>query len=186
MSYGKILSCILAGMLTFCSCDDLFISYKIRKFENKEFVLPPTILSISSEGRKIDTLHYNGMKFVVYFDSTRCVSCNLHKLINLMPFVERIDSAWACETFIAFEPAANQETELAYEIEAYELPVKIYVDSEHKIRESNRIPSDDIFCYFLVGEDGKPVLLGNPLSSRNLLDLYEKALRENCAGQQQF
>lgn len=105
------------------------------------------------------------LKFVHYVDSATCSSCYLHKVTNyeLLFNMEKVSNN---EFFNLFIINPDNNTKRILESEYYDklIPSTIFVDSANIFRKINpTIPSEMMYHTFLLDENDKVILVGNPM-----------------------
>ena len=78
-----------------------------------------------------------------------------------------------------FSPRAEELEEFRLQLSVQDIGFPVYVDTYGSFAGENAgIPEDERFHSFLVGGDGRPVFVGNPLGSEKLQDVFQKVLAD--------
>lgn len=173
--------CILT-LLAFnlVSCTD---RHKVRKqmveFMNNEIILPDGLECICD--REITTFDKGTLKstlFVMYCDSMECSSCRIAHMMDMYPLYDMADTS-EFSVLTIFSPRADEVDDVRLQLMTAGHQIPILVDTEGMFRSMNRhIPSDNRFHSFLLDGSNKPVFVGNPLASSQLLELFRNCLEK--------
>jgi len=110
---------------------------------------------------------------IIYYDSTECTSCAIGHLVEYTKLFEYAKINPGIDVMVLFSPASGKVGELLIDAFASEMDYKIYVDTHGDFPRLNpQIPRDSRFHTFLVGEDGVPVFIGNPVGSDEMWNLF--------------
>lgn len=127
------------------------------------------------------------LKLVHYVDSATCSSCYLQKIAlkkNLFS-METFSNNEFYNVFIISPDRKSKET-LRSKYREKLIPQTIFVDTANVFMKANaNIPSESMFHTFLLDENNKVVLVGNPMLNNKIEDmmisiLEEKLGREFC------
>lgn len=115
-------------------------------------------------------------KIVFYADSLGCVSCDLN-LLEWMDFMELADSVTFQDIsfFFYFAPKNVKEIVSTLRLERFDVPV--FIDYEREFEKLNPLPENQLFRTFLLDENNKIILVGNP--TRGMEKLYLKVLNKH-------
>lgn len=115
-------------------------------------------------------------KIVFYADTLGCVSCDLN-LLEWMDFMELADSV-TCQDisfFFYFAPKNVKEIVSTLRFERFDVPV--FIDYGREFEKLNPLPENQLFRTFLLDENNKIVLIGNP--THGMEKLYLKVLNKH-------
>lgn len=169
---------IFALVLVSTGCEEMRLRSQVRKLMASKVVLPEKVVLI--DGEEIlpmpDSLREKA-KLIVYVDSSSCVPCRISK----MPIYDKIISKTASfqvEVVILLANRSFSGIPLAQYVADRNLGLPIYVDEDNVFLTQNPAAAPDSRLHsFLVNRQGTPVLVGDPVLSPGIAELFEKALR---------
>ena len=168
-------------LLLLSSCSE---RHKLRrtmsKFVQTEIQIPDDLECVYNREVTIinkDTL--KPYKLIVYYDSLDCSSCRISHIMDLYPLYEMADT---CEFSVMtiFSPKKEDLEEVKFQLSLANHQEQIYVDTYGTFSILNQcIPSDQRFHTFLVDSNGKPIFVGNPLSSMQLAEIFQNIIQSH-------
>lgn len=132
----------------------------------------------------IDTINVDIMKsklkLIIYFDSINCTSCYISKLIYWKPFIE-----YSCSlrdelslVFVLFPPNSEKET-IKFKLMSYPIDYPVLIDKNGDFEKLNpHLPKNKAMHTFLLDENNKVILVGNPLYNKEIEKLFYKITQE--------
>lgn len=114
------------------------------------------------------------LKLVHFIDSIRCSSCFLQK-ISLYDELFQLEEETKYDFINIFiiEPRKKDKERLLVEYENITTPLTIFVDTTHVFIKSNPIiPVESALHTFLLDENNKVILVGNPLANPKMRELF--------------
>ena len=116
-------------------------------------------------------------KILLYVDSTGCSGCRL-KLLEWKQLISEADALFPGETdfLIFYQPKQRDVKELSLLLRQADFQYPVFWDIENKIDKANRFSSDPSFQCFLLDQDNKVVLIGNPTFSPQIWELYKQQI----------
>lgn len=129
------------------------------------------------------TFQSDAMKMVFYVDSALCNSCNMKRLHEWHPI---IDKAKECndnvDFFFIFSPSKKDIRSTKMTVKNSILENTIYLDTLGLFRQANpHIPSNPNLHTFLLDKDNNVVLVGNPLTNPKIKEMFFKLIHSNSA-----
>ncbi len=120
------------------------------------------------------------LKLVHFVDSTQCSSCYLHKIAiqeKLLHFEHDYKKVFTNVFIIA--PGQRDRRKLYAEYGSDLLPATIFVDTTHVFVESNpKFPEESMLHTFLLDENNKVILVGNPYVNKNMYEFLVGKVEE--------
>lgn len=181
----KFLFDILWVLLIFCfiSCkktEKEQLAFLMKEWDGKEirFHTDPvfTIQGIDTLSKvPYDSTYY---KIVTYVDSTGCLSCKL-QLLEWMDFMAEVDSITSKNVSFYFFFHPRNKKELIITLQREEFTYPVCIDVKDTFNRLNNFPENDKFRTFLVDNNNKVILVGNPLHHPQIKKLYMEQL-VNC------
>lgn len=127
----------------------------------------------------MDTVDYRYMqapyKVFVYVDSIGCLSCKLQlpKWKQIINELDSITSHTISYVFI-FDTQRLESVKDVLMDKSFDYP--ICIDVEGRLNKLNKFSQDSRFQTFLLDEDNRIEVIGNPVRNLHVLDLYTKFL----------
>ncbi|MCQ2238974.1 MAG: DUF1573 domain-containing protein [Bacteroidaceae bacterium] len=167
----------LVSFLLLFSCqesEENKLSRFVKEWEGKEIVFPQDCSFSGLDGKECPSPPLDTpFKIVYYVDSLGCMSCKL-KLEEWKRFIHEVDSLSdeKVSSFFYFHPKENdlKEVEILMKSNAFDYPVCI--DRADRFNAANRFPENDSFHVFLLDEQNKVRVIGNPVLNPTLKELY--------------
>lgn len=149
----------------------------MEEWNGKEIIFP-TNLPFTIENR--DTILYptsdtTKYKIINYVDSIGCLSCKL-QLLEWLDFIAEIDSISQKNVSFYFYFHPKQRKELIGILEQEEFVYPICIDDNDEINRINQFPKNKKFRTFLLNNENRIILIGNPMHSPQIKELYVKTI----------
>ena len=168
-----------ALVLVLTGCEEMRLRSQVKKLMASTVVLPEKVVRIAG-GEVLpmpDSLREKA-KLIIYVDSLECRSCRLSKI----PMYERIIPAaksYDVEVMILMANRTYSGITLTQYISDIDLGVPIYVDEECTFLSLNPAAAPDSRLHsFLVNRQGTPVLVGDPVLSPGIAELFARVLQQ--------
>lgn len=145
----------------------------VHNWENREILYPADTSFISygqSYTQKVD-MHYDNFAFVVYVDSTGCMSCKL-QLPKWAEFIETIDSVSGNQIPCLFFFHSREKESLIKFLKRTHFSYPVYIDENDSFNKLNHFPKEIEYQTFLVDKASKVLAIGNPVYNPRLKELY--------------
>ncbi|MBR4973945.1 MAG: hypothetical protein IKY60_00005 [Bacteroidales bacterium] len=171
---------IVMYIISSCNSEHRKIRQTLRNFSKLEISIPDNIQCIYNKtisAIKVDTMH--SYKFIIFYDWNECSSCKLSAIKELIPIYK---TAYQnnCSVIMIFSPHQTYAESLISEVFYQNIEIPIYIDTENTFKLINpEIPSDPRFHYFLIDDKHHPIFIGNPISNKELWDLFTETLRQS-------
>lgn len=168
-------------LLLFSSCQDkgkVKIANLVAEWQGKEILFPERMTYSRFLKDTVDFKIQGKLKVLVYVDSIGCTSCKL-QLSKWKSFISQIDTL--TESYIpfifVFQPQNSEDLKTVFKREHFGYPVCI--DSEGEFSKLNRFPNDITFQTFLLDENNRVKVIGNPIHNLSVQELYLKEIGKN-------
>lgn len=141
-------------------------------------VVFPTSLRMTIGGEYCDFCKIpEGIKLVVYVDSSVCNACVVSKLEKYHE-LEHIGNN-KLHVAIIMNPKGGEEEIVLQELSHYEHFFPVFIDTSSDFLLNNpHIPRDNRFHIFLVDSSSVPVFVGNPSANLKMLKRFDFVFRE--------
>lgn len=149
----------------------------VQEWQGKEIRFPK---NVDYTIKATDTVHissYNHYKIVTYTDSAGCVACRM-QLAIWADLATEIDSLTNCRVPILKYVCPRNITDLKYDLFRANYSYPVCIDVNDDFNKLNHFPDDDRFHCFLLDENNRVVLIGNPVQNPKIKDLYIRTICE--------
>jgi hypothetical protein len=117
-------------------------------------------------------------KILVYTDSAGCISCKLRLSIWKI-YLEELSPR--VDFLFYFHPKTEEELLLLLENEQFNYPV--YIDNNDDINRLNHFSDNFAYQCFLLDGNNKILVIGNPVDSSKMWELYKKVINGKTSGE---
>ena len=136
----------------------------VAEWTRKEVKFPKGIpcTSMGKDTTCVD-LYSDNYKILLYVDSLGCTSCRL-KLSEWKKIINESDSVFSKppEFIFFFQPKQKDERELQQIFKSNGFRHPVFIDIENEIDKLNKFPSKPQYQCFLLDNDNKVVIVGDP------------------------
>jgi hypothetical protein len=121
---------------------------------------------------------------LLYVDSTGCSSCRL-KLPEWKQLIAESDSLFQGQIgfLLFFQPKNKKEINFLLKGNNFRYPV--FIDMSMNIDHLNHFPKQQLYQCFLLDKDNQVMMIGNPVFSPKIWELYKEMISKNKTSQQQ-
>lgn len=151
----------------------------VQEWQGKEVHFPSDLV-FTKYGE--DTVEYQFSnathKILMYVDSIGCTSCKL-QLHKWKEFASELDSVTNGNVPILFFFQQKDFKELSFLLKRDGIDFPVCVDVDNKLNKLNRFPADQEFQTFLLDGENRVVLIGNPVLSPRIKELYLTEVSQN-------
>ena len=162
-------------VLTFCSETNMGRLY--THWVGREIVFPQNVYPTRLVSDTIWDFPLTDFKILNYIDSIGCLSCKSQlplwdSLISDFSFL----SSANVSVIINMHPKDIHDAKYAVRKNSFTHPV--FVDLNDSLNKLNHFPSDPRFHCFLLDENNKVILIGNPVQNPKIKELYLRTICE--------
>lgn len=173
MNTNKIIYLIFPLFLF--SCNHSRLEQKIEAFSNSHIEL---MLDSMLNGRPLNemiSITQSQFVYVSYVDSFACSSCNLAHISNWYYLTRDLKRTDFCNIYIIF-PTKKDRNFIIEKIGRNLLDGKrVYIDTTGVFERHNpHLPKEQVLHTFLINKDRNVVLIGNPLESKRIENLFKR------------
>lgn len=172
--YWLVFGCFIG----LCSCqgnkkNKEEIAQLVRQWQGKEVVFPDNAVFTRNA---MDTLDWQpattDYKVLVYSDSLGCISCKL----QLPKWKEWMAEMSDADVSFVFILQSKDLKEMQYILRRDKFDYPVCVDTDNRWNELNSFPSHMSFQTFLLDEDNRVLVVGNPIHNPVIKELYMKQI----------
>ena len=185
LSYAKRTIVIAATICTICfsSCKDLQrenAAKIVNEWTGKEIKFPEgiTYTSLGKDSTYVD-LYSDNYKILLYVDSIGCTSCRL-KLFEWKKIINESNTTFSnpVDFIFFFQPKQKNERELQQIFKGNGFKHPVFIDSKNEINRLNKFPSKPEYQCFLLDNDNKVIIVGDPSTNKGIWALFKKVITE--------
>jgi hypothetical protein len=149
-----------------------YVSDWVKEWQNKEIVFSDSLVFAHYAEDTVDyKIPENEYKIIVYVSSSECTSCML-QLSAWKLFLHDIDSVTHRNIPCLFIVNPPRILDLIVLLELAEWEIPVCVDMNNDFAVINKIPVNANFHTFLLNEQNRVVLIGNPMQNIEIAKLY--------------
>ena len=148
-----------------------------KKLYGKKIKFPKDCISLGAD-EHVHSIDFNltkQLKIVTYLDKNSCSECALNILKHWEMFLQEVS-----DYPIAFVPVVypNDTTDLKNALKALQIDFLLFYDKENKFLKMNKMEKTLARNRsFLLNADNKIIVIGEPLASEELWQVYKNAIK---------
>lgn len=159
-----------------------YINKIVHEWKNKKIIFPEyTQVKILGKDTICSDLQTKNIKILIYIDSIGCTACKL----NFYDWNEKIKSLSDINDLVfLFYIHSKDYKNFTNTLKGEGFNYPIFYDTQNKLATTNHFPKDQRFNTFLLNNENKVQLIGNPLGNKGMWELYIKEIKHLCASLQ--
>lgn len=188
----KVKMCIFIGLILFfcvaCSDRSQQIAKEMKILQSKVIRLPlkGLVMQQSTVLHEIEA-NKQDLKLVIYTDSVGCTSCAINQ-INLwnsfIDYAERFNNQ--LRFYFIFSPVRKDLNSIKLAIANSLFDYPVVLDTLKEFEKLNpHLPKNRSFHTFLLDENNKVILVGNPMHNKRIEEMFYKIVEEKLGKPQQ-
>lgn len=146
------------------------IAHLVTKWQGKEILPDKGVFTIQGK----DTVRFpieSNYKILIYVDSTGCTSCRL-QLQKWKELIKEIDSLTNKPIQFLFYLSPKSVRDARYITRRDDFTYPLCIDVNNKIDSMNHFPKEEMFHSFLLDQNNKMKVIGNPIHNKSIRSLY--------------
>lgn len=148
----------------------------VSEWQGKEILFPENLIFTQYVKDTVDyRIPESEYKILVFVDSLDCTSCKL-QLEKWKTFISEINTIMNGEVPFLFFFQSNNYEELYYLFKRERFDHPVCIDSMNEMDRLNNFSYNPTFQTFLLNRANEVILVGNPIYSARMKDLYLKYL----------
>ena len=174
----------VCSFITACESNKSKIRKTMEQMQSAQIVIPYDKLDCwtSDSIKEISPWKNAKLKLVHYIDSAQCSSCYLVKKQALEPLIklEKKSNNQFCNLFIV-QPGVNSRNwkVLTENYKHKATPTTLFIDSINVFMNENpNIPQESMYHTFLLDENNKVILIGNPILNKQIEEMLLPIVEE--------
>lgn len=178
ISRYSIFVAILVLLMPLCGCDSVSVGRSLKRMSNHTMIFPASLERIDGVANRHTDLSSRSTKLVVFVDSSVCSSCKLYDLGKYSELYSIVNQTSDFQVVIIIWPNQESSASIENNIMHRSLPLDVFLDREgHFLKYNPSIPHKDYrFHTFLLNIENRPVMVGDPTSSRKMNELFKEIL----------
>ena len=174
---ARLIFILSSIILLFVSCSDALLRKQMKTFMGKHIEFPSEVVIITDGRVRSSKIGSENPKLVLFHGREECSLCAISHLYDDLSGFEDIARRGKCDVVILFSPTIDDMLDVQEQVRDLKFPFPIYVDLYGDFYRLNAdFPSDNRFHSFLLGKDGYPIFIGNPLDGEYMMEVFERAL----------
>lgn len=179
---GYILLSTICSIICACNSQKKELQEKVEELQSTAIDIPYDRMDCwtSDSIKAISPWNKAKLKLVHYVDSASCSTCYLSKIAKkeLLFRMEKLSNNEFYNVFI-INPDNIAKKRLEKEFHYKSIPQTIFVDSANIFTEVNAtIPSESMYHTFLLDENNKVILVGNPIVYKKIEDILQNVVEK--------
>lgn len=138
-------------------------------------IFPNSLEFYSVNDYKTRSGETNRQKMVVYFSPMVCTPCNLDHLFDM----EKLEEKWSNVEIVYILSYMENEDEMDIKtfLEEWNFKHSVYLDKGNRFAKENpMLPRNPNYHTFLLDNEGKILIVGNPMLNDDVRNLYENLI----------
>lgn len=173
--FGLVLPSLYGALSSSCG-QDWYSVKEVMRFMGAQVTLPQQLLKIE-DGLVSDYYCSFHLPILVhYYGPEECRECVLSNVGKNIDLYEWSVSSHSFELMVILAPSKEYQQDIIDRLCHLELGFPIFIDASHEIATQNIVPSDSRLHTFLLDYAGRPVCIGNPLSSKKTNAKFKKII----------
>lgn len=184
MAKYSIVFLILTVLVSSCSNKNKW-KRELLQLQSEKVILPIEEMKLIAQGRDTTISEFKTCEFklVIYADSSDCASCILEKmhlwdsiLMNTSQYGEQF------KIFFIFSPADSQKHDVNFILRHNKYHYPVFLDFTRRFAQCNpHLPQNPVLHSFLLDENNKVILGGNPLTNKRIELLLYNTLHDKLS-----
>lgn len=147
----------------------------IEKSYERELSIPDDLLHVSGD---LDSRNFDGKKIVVFINGKECARCYV-RVFDVWNYVNDLVKKSHAQLMFIFDPGEEDTPSLIPYLRLVK-EFNIFLDVDHRfVMQNDFLMMDSKYDVFLIDEDNKVILRGNPTLGDAVLHLYEDILSKS-------
>lgn len=173
-----LMSLLYMSMMESCQYDN--IKHKLSQMYGSKIDLSVSeMMIVMPDETYADRLNTEGMKLVVYSDTSDCSQCYINHLNSWNEMLAQEDSFPHFSLVFIIEACDGECNTLKRLLEQSGLRHSVFIDVNSSFRRKNpHLPKESFFHTFLINEKNEVCLVGDPLRNEAIEKMLRDALHE--------
>ena len=180
MTKSQLLLFFVIAVFSVCSCKNnkkrKDATQIVNEWIGKEILIPDNIVFKSFDKDTVfNSVFEKEYKILLYIDSVGCVSCNT-KLHLWKKIIEEFNATSPDKVGFIFVFEFKKIRDAIYLLRDEDFKYPVIIDMDSKFNKLNKFPVQNEFQCFLLDKDNKALLIGNPATNAEILNLYKQQI----------
>ena len=151
---------------------------RVKRLSSHKLVFPSSLERIEGTGETHPDLTAQAIRLIIYVDSTECSSCRVNSLHGYTKFASLDPRQPQIQISVILWPNSETAGTIDKDIAHRNLPFDVFIDRDGSFLDANsflpRVGRN--YHAFLLDADGKPLMVGDPLSGAGMDRLLRNVL----------
>ena len=170
-------------VLSACNSHKTEVQETVEKMQSSAIAIPYEQMTCWANDSILEVSPWKKakLKLVHYVDSAMCSTCYLQKIAIIKKYLFSMETLSNNEFYNIFiiNPDSKAKKELKLKYLEKSIPQTIFVDSANIFMKVNpNMPSESMFHTFLLDENNKVILVGNPMFNKQIEDMMLSIVEE--------
>lgn len=164
------------------------LSKEISLFQKSPVILPERCkMMFNVSTGVVSNSVSTGLKYVIYNDSLGCTSCAINKMYLWNDFIEYAKPYnGRLKYYFIYSPSKKDRKGIELILKKSNFGYPILLDTLNEFAKLNpHLPKNRVLHTFLLDEDNKVILVGNPLHNKKIEEMFYKIVEEKLGKSQQ-
>lgn len=161
-----------------CGCSNMKLRRQMKDFMAHKIVLPQELMEICDGRTRPVCVFVDSPMLILFYGKNECSLCAINHLADDLDEIKMVEKSGQCKVLILFSlTTEDDQIEIPEQVRESKFSFPIYLDLYGDFYRYNaEFPNDERFHSFLVGTDGYPVFIGNPLKDSRLRKVFNETL----------
>ncbi|MBQ0149553.1 MAG: hypothetical protein MJZ04_04015 [Bacteroidales bacterium] len=171
----SLIGLLAAFIILAPGCERHKVKTSLQKMESEAIVFPDNLICIM-DGEDVEPIipPYPST-LVIYADSTECSKCRISNYFKYSDLMAHGKATRRYSVLFLISPPQSDRDPLLEYIRVLGLEYPIYIDYNNEFMKLNaHVPENSRFHTFMVDDQGKVLLVGDPVANSEIMPLFEK------------
>ena len=161
-----------------CGCSNMKLRRQMKDFMAHKIVLPQELMEICDGRTRPVCVSVDTPMLILFYGKNECSLSAINHLADDLDEIKMVEKSGQCKVLILFSlTTEDDQIEIPEQVRESKFSFPIYLDLYGDFYRYNaEFPDDERFHSFLVGTDGYPVFIGNPLKDSRLRKVFNETL----------
>lgn len=179
----KILSAILIILLLISCGNNTNVKRDYKMLKSQKITIPNDIdieVLVNGKDTVINDFMDSELKVVIYTDSISCNTCSISTIANwtsLLDYAKTFNNQ--LKYYFIFTPKKNDDYSVRFALKTAHFDYPVILDTKGEFEKLNpHLPENKMMHTFLLDKDNNVIMVGNPLNSIKMEELFKKTIEE--------
>lgn len=169
---------VIGGIIMFLGCSRHKVRRDLASLHNT-YIHIPNNMEVVENGIMLQEYQYKHSlrpKLIFYYNNQGCNACKISHIYDLQKLFDMNDSE-LFDILIIVAPEVQQYEDVITQVKYQRHNFPIYIDKKNEfISINSKLPNDSRYHTFLLDKNNRIILIGNPMYSTEMWNLFKTAL----------